>query len=221
MGMTEGLHWAKIMHSLISIDLGNAKLPNLLLTADNVQWILNGGDDMNRKLGGVLNTAIGKNPTIGFTSYGNLAPPDDPSNQTVPLNQSYALFSPKLGPLGMDYANTTTLFAQYLCSVPQPKNTGNLLVAMLIADLVVLHTAWQLLNWGATNALTKRDPSFMACQGCLRGPESAYGAYGAFPMETFANSTTVERKGSEREVEREPDGDSLQRLVPAKGRGLL
>ena len=45
------------------------------------------------------------------------------------------------GPL---YISPSTISAEYLCQVPKRKPIGNLIVTILVADLVLLQTVWQI-----------------------------------------------------------------------------
>lgn len=159
--MTEGYHFAKVFSSVIAVDLGNTRLPNLLLDDDGLQYVTSGVDDINREPGGLLYEGLGSIP--GDWEFGKLPSPIN-SSQLTPINESYSTIMPLMGPLGTKNA---TIITQYLCSVPERKNTGTLLFAIFIADLVLLQAAWNVLNWIAQGIMSRRDPTSMSCEGCL------------------------------------------------------
>lgn len=156
------------MCSLLAIDLGNTKIPNLLTNSDDLQWILQAPDDLNRQPDGVLYD----NPTMpGFGLTSMIPYPGGPElEDRVLINQTYARYSPQMGPLG---SKPATLYSQYACSLPVQKSTGAMLIAILIADLVFLQAAWKLLTLTTEGMLNRKDPTAMFCQGCISGHYSA------------------------------------------------
>lgn len=62
----------------------------------------------------------------------------------------------------------STFYVQYICQVPELKSTGSLIVAIILADLVFLTTAWSILKFVATWSLEKKDKAAMYCAGCVR-----------------------------------------------------
>ncbi|RFU75090.1 hypothetical protein TARUN_7156 [Trichoderma arundinaceum] len=95
----EGLQLAKVMHSLISIDLGNNDTPNYLLRSDALQNLLAGTDDYNRQPGGV----ICDHPT---TDSSMILPPH--GDIFINLNESYQAITPLVGKLGTQNATIYT-----------------------------------------------------------------------------------------------------------------
>ncbi|EUC34924.1 hypothetical protein COCCADRAFT_3779 [Bipolaris zeicola 26-R-13] len=85
----------------------------------------------------------------------------------------------KPGPATQSYddADTGTLSvtpsvisAQYLCQVPRMRSPGSLLLAVLVADLIFLQTAWQLYKLICEHLLSRRYPDANSCHGCLSSP---------------------------------------------------
>lgn len=70
-----------------------------------------------------------------------------------------------MGPLE---CNNATVVSQYLCSVPQSKSPGIMLLAILLADLVFLQAAWVIYNWIAGSMLS--ESQMQTCQGCVESP---------------------------------------------------
>lgn len=81
-----------------------------------------------------------------------------------PAFQSYNELKDVTGPLKI---TPSTIYAEYLCQVPQRKPMGPLLVAIFVADLVFLQALWNILTW-ITTAWTERNYSEAKfCEGCL------------------------------------------------------
>ncbi|KAK7995780.1 hypothetical protein PG991_015247 [Apiospora marii] len=81
-----------------------------------------------------------------------------------PATQSYDALKNVTGPLAV---HPSVISAQYICQVPRRRSTVNLLVAVLVADLVFLRTAWTLYNFTAGTWLRRRDATADHCRGCL------------------------------------------------------
>ncbi|ETS75589.1 hypothetical protein PFICI_12533 [Pestalotiopsis fici W106-1] len=62
----------------------------------------------------------------------------------------------------------STFYVQYICQVPELKSTGSLIVAIILADLVFLTTAWSALKLITTWRLERKDKAAMYCAGCVR-----------------------------------------------------
>jgi hypothetical protein len=164
--ITEGLQFAKILHSLVQIDLGSTNVPNLLLDEDGIQYALNAPDDMNRQPGGMLFVT----DAASFQYFAQIPWPN--GTGTLLPNASYDAISPLMGKLG---TTKTTIFVRYICSILEQKSTGTMLLAILIADLVFLQAAWKIFKWVAETILERRDPGAMVCDGCLKGRSLAVG----------------------------------------------
>ncbi|KAK2691312.1 hypothetical protein QWA68_009957 [Fusarium oxysporum] len=162
----ESLHYTRILHSLIAVDLGNQNAPNLLLDKKDLQYAILPPDDPNRKNGSFLNDS---SLTGQATRYAQIPTPGAPLPPTdknlVLLNETYDRFSSEMGPLE---CNNATVVSQYLCSVPQSKSPGIMLLAILLADLVFLQAAWVIYNWIAGSMLS--ESQMQTCQGCVESP---------------------------------------------------
>ena len=178
--LTEGLSWAKIMYSMILVDLGQSRSQNLLLNQDLLQGMLQYPDDKVRQS---LDPYSCDDQNICYQdwkNFGAIAAPNDVPDSAIqkPMNQSYEAYKSMMGPLG---TKSTTVFSQYSCSVPIKKSTGSLFLAVLIADLVFLQVMWTLLNVVAGIIVAKRHPDAMACHP--HGQATAYDmAGGATPF---------------------------------------
>lgn len=62
---------------------------------------------------------------------------------------------------------------QYICSVPQQKDTGSLIISVVVANIVLLCVFWSIFNWVALRYLRNRDPNWDVCRGCLLHNESS------------------------------------------------
>ncbi|RKK86226.1 hypothetical protein BFJ69_g1177 [Fusarium oxysporum] len=162
----ESLHYTRILHSLIAVDLGNKNAPNLLLDKKDLQYAILPPDDPNRKNGSFLNDS---SLTGQATRYAQIPTPGAPLPPTdknlVLLNETYDRFASEMGPLE---CNDATVVSQYLCSVPQSKSPGIMLLAILLADLVFLQAAWVIYNWIAGSMLS--ESQMQTCQGCVESP---------------------------------------------------
>jgi hypothetical protein len=67
----------------------------------------------------------------------------------------------------LDFAQHTTLFSRYLCSIPKQKSTFKLLFAVVLADIVFLNACWTVFGWIATWWLGRTDPHAEHCIGCV------------------------------------------------------
>ncbi|KAH0441983.1 hypothetical protein CcaCcLH18_01843 [Colletotrichum camelliae] len=171
--LTEGLHVAKLLHSLFARDLGSCSSPYLLLDEDSLKFAILSPDNMNRKPGGLLNST-GTDSPDGF--FFNLIPTPGrplvgPDEGLTTLAESFDKFKPLMGQLS---CKETTLVAEHLCSVPEKKSIGVLLWSLVLANLVFLQAAWKLLQWMAGSLVTKQDPSAMACEGCMHSRSSEF-----------------------------------------------
>lgn len=61
---------------------------------------------------------------------------------------------------------------QYICSVPQKKDTGSLIISVVVANIVLLCVFWNIFNWVALKYLRSRDPNWDVCRGCLHHSEA-------------------------------------------------
>lgn len=112
----------------------------------------------------------------------------------------------KPGPATQSYDKTATgtlsvtssvISAQYLCQVPRMRSTSSLLLAVLVANLVFLQTAWQLYKWLCEYFLTHHYSDANWCHGCLNRPaESQSGC----PVETTTTKKYVPVRQREIEV---------------------
>ncbi|KAH8881958.1 hypothetical protein GQ53DRAFT_886259 [Thozetella sp. PMI_491] len=202
--LTEGLFFAKVMHSLVAIDLGNTDAPNLLLHDGDIGYALNPPNDMNRQPRGLLYT---ENP-VSSQNYALIPWPGIPPKgqpDRLRLNDSYDAFKPRMGTLG---TNSATLFTQYLCSILEQKNTGTMLLAILIADLVFLQAAWKFLKLVTETMLEREDPGAMVCNGCMRAGNRPVGV----GMYNLGNAGFCER-----DPRGESDADTTRSLIDKEG----
>lgn len=62
---------------------------------------------------------------------------------------------------------------QYICSVPQKKDLGSLIISVVVANIVLLCVFWNIFNWVALRYLRTRDPTWDMCRGCVLHSEAA------------------------------------------------
>ncbi|KAL2679059.1 hypothetical protein Neosp_009815 [[Neocosmospora] mangrovei] len=159
---TEGLHYAKLLHSLVSIDLGNCQAPNLLLNDDDLKYAIDAPDSPNRKPKKDLDCGTG-NYTASMDRYCKIPRPYTFYDKNLTfLNETYDEFRPLTEKLG---CKNSTIVAQYLCSVPESKSAGTMILAIVIANLVFLQAAWRLLSLTSQAMLPNADPDAMSPAG--------------------------------------------------------
>lgn len=160
--LTEGLSFAKVFSSLVLVDLGESQAPNLLLDSELLQYALDPPDNFNREVGGPLNNGIG----LDWWKYRGISPPGKPvvEENSVPMDQCYEKFKHQMGPLG---TKTASIYTQYSCSVPVKKSTATIILLLLVANYVVLQTAWAIMVF-FRDLLVSKDPKAMYCEGCFK-----------------------------------------------------
>lgn len=160
--LTEGSFFAKIFRSLILVDLGNSTLPNLLLDPDLLQYALNPEeDDFNRVSGAPL-----RNTTkFDWFKFNAIPPPNLPLEEktAVPLDQAFAKFKDQTGNLE---TKTASIYAEYICTVPEKKSTSAMVLFTLVANLALFQTAWALFKYVLDRKVTWKNPYSNWCEGC-------------------------------------------------------
>jgi hypothetical protein len=71
-----------------------------------------------------------------------------------PANDSYSALKQTTGDLGIRPSSIATT---YICQIPRLKPAGNLIVAIIVADLVLLQAVWQLYKIVAEFYLGKKN----------------------------------------------------------------
>lgn len=84
-----------------------------------------------------------------------------------PADASYDLLESSTGRLG---TTPSVISTTYTCQVPELKSAGNLIVAIVVADLVLLQVVWQLYKLLAETYLSRQQITANHCQGCLSIP---------------------------------------------------
>ncbi|KAI6442166.1 hypothetical protein MCOR22_006074 [Pyricularia oryzae] len=170
--ITEASYFAKIAHSFLLADLGNPKLPNMLLEEEELRYFLSGQSrNINRLPNGTL--SVIPSPKEDFAFLYMLPPPNSTLDQDlVPLNKSWDAFKDRFHKDSKLETKTATIYKQYSCSVPRRKSWGRIFVLVLVADLVLLQAAWRLLTLVAGILVERQAPATaMTCSGCLGGNE--------------------------------------------------
>jgi hypothetical protein len=137
---------AKVFESTIMTDLGQRNhTPNILADAELLQHFTANFSMINA-------TVINQQGLIGRTGR---------------VTQDYNTLKSTTGTL---IVHPSTIAARYLCQVPRLKSTGNLLLSVLVADLVLLQALWTITMWIATLVTNRRDGQANWCEGCV-GPQ--------------------------------------------------
>ncbi|KAF4822146.1 hypothetical protein CGCSCA5_v002848 [Colletotrichum siamense] len=152
------------MYSLFALDLGNCESASLLLNDDGLNYAISDPQNMNRISGGLLNNSDTLYEKLDGKKFNNIPWPDqDPEREPVFLNETFSTFKPLMGNLN---CNETTIAAQYLCSVPEQKSPGNMILAIILANLVFLEAAWRILQI-LTAWWMRKHHHAMVSGGCL------------------------------------------------------
>jgi hypothetical protein len=148
--------FAKSLYSTILADLGQQGGQNILTDPDLLQYYLAASFDVNSTT-----------DTVGdyrLTSYWD--------TNTVAASQSYEVLNSTGSGIGLLSVVPSQIYAQYVCQVPVLKNTGSLIWAIIIGDLVFLQAIWKVFIWSVDLWVTKRDHNAMLCEGCLEIKDS-------------------------------------------------
>ncbi|QIX00016.1 hypothetical protein AMS68_005533 [Peltaster fructicola] len=138
-------HLAKSFEATVLADLGQiTTTPNILADAAMLQ-----------------------NFTSNFTNEWSIYSPPDSLFEIV-AQSDYNSLKGSTGPLGIRPA---VLGATYICNVPKQKPIGDLIIAILVADLVLLQTAWKIYCLIVGMVLRRTNKDADRCQGCLSNAE--------------------------------------------------
>ena len=153
--------FAKCLHSLLLSDFGVHDETNALITPSGVEWLQSQVDPY---LEGQNNSILGGKYSGRPESIPN---PFNDTGPWYPIEQVYQSVFQELGkPPNLNSTNGSTIYTQYLCSVPRRKGAGALFFSILLADLVFLQAVWTVLNLAATWWLERNDEEANYCQRC-------------------------------------------------------
>ena len=191
--MTEGFMFAKVLRSMILIDLGDEQTPNLLLKEPDLKYVLAATDDFNRQ--GSQDGLLSRGNITGWWRTRGISPPsqlEKTGETAVEMNQAYDAFGNATGPLGTKPAR---IYAQYSCLVPVRKGTGTTLLFVLVAVLSLMQSAWALFKWFAEIAVEiEGNPSAMFCEGCpVTSPVGEYSA-GEYTAGLLKHAAKIEQE---------------------------
>lgn len=137
--------FAKTYYSLLLSDFNSTeetKLTNALSTSEGIEYLQSINNTDLAEVQSIFSDKV--DGTIGRSTNGL-------TNLTQPL----------------DFAQHTTLFSRYLCSIPKRKSTFKLLFAVVLADIVFLNACWTVFGWVATWWLGRIDSNAEYCLGCV------------------------------------------------------
>lgn len=127
---------AKSAYSTVLTDLGQiAAEPNLLTNADDLEYF-----------------------STNFSTIQRHKANADPGPE---VDMYYGNAKNGTGPLG---TTPSVISMGYICQVPRLKSTGNLLVSILVADLVLLQAAWRLFKLVTDTYLFRSRPELNQCK---------------------------------------------------------
>jgi hypothetical protein len=134
---------AKSMYSAIVTDLGQVQVPsksNIVKNAKTLQLFTSTFAKINED-------SIAYYQQLSLQDYDTRQQGDNPT-----------------GPLEIV---PSTISTKYLCQVPKRKPLGDIFIAVLLADLVLLQAAWKLYTFGVDQIMLRRRPSGKWCEGCI------------------------------------------------------
>ncbi|OCK73881.1 hypothetical protein K432DRAFT_311851 [Lepidopterella palustris CBS 459.81] len=163
--LTECLWFSRVFHSLVLVDLGNSQAPNVLLDEHLLQYALNATGNFNRYGGPLANISA-----LDEWKFARLSPPDQAKEEritSVPMNEAYSMFKDKYH-MGNLSTHNATIYAQYICSVPQKKSNGTMALLILVANFALFQTAWTIFKFLSDQVATgKTGLTAMYGEGCL------------------------------------------------------
>ncbi|KAI0467943.1 hypothetical protein F4859DRAFT_219981 [Xylaria cf. heliscus] len=180
----------KAMWFTVMTDLGqnDATIPNMLTYPDLLANLSRNVTNEVEAFEAIQNST-GRGSTLKI----------DTSLKTTSFDPS-AVPQPTLG------AQSSYLSTNYICQVPRAKSAGTRAFAILIANLVLLHTIWQVFKLILDNVLLRRGgPSLKYCEGCL---ESHIGKV-VEPMSGLSTGTLEERTAYQ---DRKPPSEAVMEL---------
>ncbi|OBT65435.1 hypothetical protein VE03_06068 [Pseudogymnoascus sp. 23342-1-I1] len=136
--------------------IANKEYPNIWLPADNLGKSLFSVtlSDLGQKTSSILtDTAVLQKYTEEFP---NLISLPGMNAETGPAKASYENLKNSTGPLETSPA---IISAKYLCQVPRRRAMGALIMALILANLVLLRASWALLTFFTSFYVTKFDPA--------------------------------------------------------------
>lgn len=138
---TEWLTFSKSFYSAVMADLGSTMTVN------------------------IVNDPVLLQQYSNFTHMINESDVDNQWRHPGPARDSYENLknNSDIGALGI---TPSTFYTQFLCQVPKRKPTGQLLVSVLVADLVLLSALWALVKLATTIMIDRRSVESQYCQGC-------------------------------------------------------
>ena len=134
----------KSMYSAVLTDLGQTVSPkhsNILANATTLKYFSQNCSTV-ASLASILNL-----PEIESQDYETVQSSDSPT-----------------GPLKL---TSSVISTEYLCQVPQRKPLGDIFIAVLLADLVLLQAAWKLYTFSVDQVMARKQSSANVCEGCL------------------------------------------------------
>lgn len=174
--------FAKSLYSLVLSDFGSDAKTNALRTRRGIEWLSSQVDD--------------KLASQNFRRLDNIPNINGMEADSYPINETYELVVKDLGhPPDLTDTRLPTIYTEYLCSIPKRRDWGALLVSVLVADLVFLQTAWQLLNFVATQWMQRRYEDVNYCVGCMQAKET--GARWDMPSKDKRDDLEQMRPGSD------------------------
>lgn len=81
------------------------------------------------------------------------------------LNESFDLFDTQNRSL---QTRPASIYAEYICSVPEARSPLAMIMFTLVGNLALLHSAWALFKYVADRRVSWKDRESNWCEGCLK-----------------------------------------------------
>lgn len=94
-----------------------------------------------------------------------------------PASAGFETLRNSVGPLGI---TPSVISTKYICQIPHKRSSGTIALAIILADLVLLQTAWKVYVLIVDWVLVSRVPAANSCEACGGGGSGGGGEGGKF-----------------------------------------
>jgi hypothetical protein len=90
--------------------------------------------------------------------------PANPFKPPISLNESFDTFKNQTGSLE---TKSASIFAEYICNIPEKRSPLAIVMFTLVANLALFHSAWALFKYVADRQVSWIDKESNWCEGCI------------------------------------------------------
>jgi len=176
--------FGKSYYSLLLFDFGvQDPAVNPLASETGIRYLQSRNDTQLANISSILDT-----PASGTVRYVLQA------DETLPASNT---------------SRSTTIFTQYLCSVPRRKGGFGLVFSVLIADIVFLQACWKIFCIITTYLLGRNDNEMNYCAGCIEVKRAST---------LLDDDSSLHPVGRPATLRSHSEGSELQALIPVRSR---